>query len=318
MTGLVYHERFLDHYLGYGHPESPARLIALIERLEASGLLDRLYQISPATDLEELDAYIGLVHSPRHIESVLSTDVTGDVARLAVAGVIQAVDLIAERIIDNGFCAIRPPGHHAQNNGAHFEGLNQGQGFCFFNNIAIAAKYAKDILGYRRILILDWDYHHGNGTELAFYDDPDVLYFSTHVLNTYPGTGYDDRNGQGAGKGYNFSIPLPSGAGDREVIGTWKDVLLPSLTDLQFRPDFVMVSAGFDSGEHDYLGTLRVSDHGFGELTDIAWKIAREHAEGRLLSVLEGGYNPQALAASVETHLNHLLKGASANDHASS
>lgn len=306
-TGLVFHERFLEHDLGYGHPESAQRLSTVMEHLESSGLLSCLHRITPHTDLDTLDDYIAMIHCDEHIESVLSTGPTGQIARLAVAGVVQAVDLIAEGVIRNAFCAVRPPGHHAHNNGAHYEGFHQGEGFCFFNNVAIAARYAQKILGFKSILILDWDYHHGNGTEWAFYDDPSVFFFSTHVLNTYPGTGFANRNGQGKGEGFSVSVPLPPGAGDHEILSAWKEILFPALERVDFHPDFVMVSAGFDGRVGDYLGTLRITDDGFAALTDIAITLADRTADGRLLSVLEGGYDPQGLAAAVEVHLHHLL-----------
>ncbi|MBD3420374.1 MAG: histone deacetylase [Chitinivibrionales bacterium] len=271
-----------------------------------TGLMDELPKVHASGDEKEILDAVRQIHSDDHIESVLAMDITGNVAPLAVAAVLAAVRAVAQGELTNAFCAVRPPGHHAHNNGAHYEAYGEGQGFCFLNNIAIAARYAQRVCGFRNILILDWDFHHGNGTEWAFYHDPTVFFFSTHALYTYPGTGFADRNGAGGGLGYNLSIPLDFFSGDREVLHMWETRLFQRLDELDFKPDFVLVSAGFDSREKDYLGNFQITDTGFVRLTEIALDIARTHSNKRLVSILEGGYNPQGLASAVNAHLNAL------------
>jgi acetoin utilization deacetylase AcuC-like enzyme len=249
-----------------------------------------------------------LIHSKNHINSIKSTSTVYVPAFLAVKGVLNAVKAVMEGDVQNAFCAVRPPGHHAHNNGLHYDGFNQGEGFCFFNNVAIAARYAQHDKNINNILILDWDYHHGNGTEWSFYEDNRVFYFSTHNLYTYPGTGHPDRFGTGNGYGYNLNEPLSPYAGDQEIISAWENKLLPKLDELKFKPDFVFISAGFDSRENDYLGSFKITDSGYKKLTEIALTITEKHGNGRLVSVLEGGYNPEGTANAVEAHLEVLVK----------
>ena len=211
--------------------------------------------------------------------------------------------------MENVFCAVRPPGHHAHNFGANCEGRFQGEGFCFFNNVAVGARYAQRRHHVGRVLIVDWDYHHGNGTEWFFYDDPSVFYFSTHSLYDYPVTGFPDRRGKGKGKGFNLNVPLPGRAGDGEIMAAYESVLLPALRDLGFRPDLVMISAGFDARVDDPLGTFAVTDKGYLELTRFVKSLAQTFCQGRLVSVLEGGYNPQGMAQAVSVHLRALANG---------
>jgi acetoin utilization deacetylase AcuC-like enzyme len=192
--------------------------------------------------------------------------------------------------IKNAFCAIRPPGHHAHDNTAHYDGRGQGEGFCFFNNVAIAARYAQKVYNCKNILILDWDYHHG------------------HALYAYPGTGSEDKHGTGDGLGYNLNVPFHGYADDSDIIDAWNNKLMPKLDELQFKPDFVFISAGFDSREDDLLGTFSFSDSCFSELTKIAMGIADTHCQGRLISTLEGGYNPEGQAQAVCAHVEALLK----------
>lgn len=308
-TGYVYDPRCLCHSLGFGHPEAPERLTAIETEMEKQGLPEQVEHLKIETGDDKGRSAVKLVHSAEHIESVEGSATAGETALLAVRGVLQAVDGIFSGTIDNAFCAVRPPGHHSHNNGADYDGRAQGEGFCFYNNAAIAARYAQRDHGAGRILIVDWDYHHGNGTEWAFYSDPSVFFFSTHILYGYPGTGHPDKRGDGPGKGYNLNVPLSNGAEDRDIIGAWQNGLLPALKDTGFTPDFIIISAGFDSREGDLLGTFNITDSGYRELTRIAMNIAKEHCGGKLLSVLEGGYNQEGLAKAAAAHVETLLGG---------
>jgi len=289
-----------------GHPESPERLARINERLRESGLLDRLTAIPPLSDRAVVEQSVLRIHSADHFESVMECETTGETAFLAAAGALAAVDAVMRGTVNNAFCALRPPGHHAHNNGAHHDGLGQGQGFCFFNNVAIAARYAQQVHKCQRVLILDWDFHHGNGTEWAFYDDPTVFFFSTHALYAYPGTGFAERTGAGDGLGYNLNVPLGPGADDKDIKEAWQGHLMPRLNELGFKPDLVLVSAGFDSREGDHLGNFGITDDGFAALTKMAMAIAHEHCAGRLVSVLEGGYEPEGLASAVARHVGEM------------
>jgi acetoin utilization deacetylase AcuC-like enzyme len=221
-----------------------------------------------------------------------------DIALQAVGGVLAAVDAVFEKKAKNAFCAVRPPGHHATK--------NRGMGFCLFNNIAAAARYAQKKYNAARVLIADWDVHHGNGTNDIFYTDDSVFYMSTHQYPWYPGTGKHDEIGEGKGKGFTMNRPFPAGVGNNEIIAVFKDDLLPAAK--KFKPDFTLISAGFDSHARDYLGGFRIDDDGFRELTKIMMEIADIAGEGRLVSVLEGGYNLESLSSAVMVHMQELRK----------
>ena len=314
-TGYVYDDIFLDHELERGHPESPFRLAALHAVVSESGLLARLTCLPPLADDALITGQIELAHTPEHIQGVLGTGITGTVALRAVGAVLAAVDAVAgnERLVDNAFCAIRPPGHHVHNN-VNKDGRGQGEGFCFFNNVAIGARYAQKRHGLGNILICDWDYHHGNGTEDTFYSDPTVFYFSTHRLNDYPGTGHPQRIGDGAGKGYNLNVPLPSpgdvfgSVTDDHLLAAFDNHLLPQLEKTGFVPDMIFISAGFDSRKNDYLGNFSITDEGFSAITRRVMTLARNACEDRIVSVLEGGYNPEGLALATCAHLQALME----------
>jgi acetoin utilization deacetylase AcuC-like enzyme len=248
---------------------------------------------------------LALLHAPSYIDLVarecrtprpalLSTGDTvigpgsDAIARLAVGGVLAACDVVLAGGVARAFCAVRPPGHHAL--------TSRGMGFCIFNNIAVAARYLQARHGLERILIVDFDYHHGNGTEAAFYDDGSILYFSCHDRYGYPGTGAPERRGEGAGLGLNINVPLPPGANDGVVLRVHRDLVAPAAR--AFRPDFVLVSAGFDGHAADPLGNLAFTSDGFGRLGRFLADLADEQCNGRAVAVLEGGYDLQALGES--------------------
>jgi acetoin utilization deacetylase AcuC-like enzyme len=304
-TGLVADPIFKLHDPGWGHPECPDRFDAVYEALSRGGTIDHLQQIParPATAAE-----LALCHTPDYIELVRRevdagqrTLSTGDadicpksceVALHAAGGVLNAVSAVAERRVQNAFCAVRPPGHHAT--------PDRGMGFCLFNNVALGARHAQRVHGVQRVLIVDWDLHHGNGTQDIFYEDGSVFYFSTHQAPLYPGTGWQDERGAREGRGRTLNCPLPPGSGRDEVIGSFKK-LLPEME--AFKPGFIFISAGFDSRAGDPLGMLMLEDEDFADLTRMMMELAERFAGGRLVSVLEGGYNLPGLASAAAAHV---------------
>jgi acetoin utilization deacetylase AcuC-like enzyme len=310
-TGFVYDEAFLRHVTGPGHPERPERLTAIVERLKRNGLRDGLLSVPPAADPLR---WIETVHSAQYVARVKRSCEQGlpwldsadtpictasyDAAVAAVAGVLGAVDAVAEGRARNAFCAVRPPGHHAR--------ADRAMGFCLFNNVAVAARYVQKKHGLGKVLIADWDVHHGNGTQEAFYGDASVLYFSVHQHPFYPFTGTEQEKGAGEGAGLTINVPLPAGSGDAELVRAFEDQLKPAA--LAFRPDFVLVSAGFDGHEGDPIGGMRLTAGGYAALTRVVKEIAETCCNGRLVSVLEGGYNVEALAESVEAHIRVLME----------
>lgn len=296
-TGLVFDERYLEHRIETGHPESPARLRAVSRKLDETGLRSHLRPIAPGVDPYP---HIGAIHSQAHSEAIRRIPVTGETAALAVSGALSAVDAVFRNEFANAFCALRPPGHHAHD-------LGDEEGFCYYNNIAVAARYAQKVHGCRKVLIIDWDYHHGNGTEDAFYADPSVFFFSTHKWRAYPGTGNPARQGEGAGRGFTLNVDLPAGAADRDILLAWEERFLPLAE--AFSPDLVLISAGFDSRKDDWLGDFLLTDDAFRRMTRMAMQLAAGSARGRLISFLEGGYNPEGLAEGVAAHLGELASG---------
>jgi acetoin utilization deacetylase AcuC-like enzyme len=309
-TGLVYDPRYLEHDMGMGHPESPNRLRAIMQQLEQSGTAARLTRIVPRMAEDE---WITQIHSAAYVASLkqhapasgrvsLDPDTSMSpgsltAAYLAAGGALTAVDAIMQREVEHVFCAVRPPGHHAE--------ARRAMGFCLFNNVAIAARYIQKRHGLSRVLIVDWDVHHGNGTQHSFEDDPSVLFFSTHQYPHYPGTGRESEHGTGAGEGYTINVPMEAGEGDEEYRRVFQKVLVPAAD--QFKPEFVIISAGFDAHKDDPLASMGLTESGYADLTAIVAGIARRHAQGRILSSLEGGYNLTALAASVDAHVCGLL-----------
>jgi acetoin utilization deacetylase AcuC-like enzyme len=209
-----------------------------------------------------------------------------------------AIDVVMDGKVRNAFCAVRPPGHHALK--------DKSMGFCLFNNVAIAARYIQKKHKLGKVLIVDWDVHHGNGTQAMFYDDPTVFYFSTHQSPFYPGTGSADETGAGKGLGFTRNVPLAAGGGDAEHKKAFLEQLKPAAA--AFQPDFVLVSAGFDSAKGDLLGRMNVTPEGFAELTRIVKGVAEQYCQGRLVTLLEGGYNLESLAASAEAHVRVLME----------
>ena len=309
-TGLVYDSRYLEHDMGAGHPESPNRLRAIMQRLEQNGLAAKLTRIEPR---KAEDEWVTQVHQPGYLtrlnqESPTRGRVSLDAdtsmspgslaaAYLAAGGALAGVDAIMAGHVKHVFCAVRPPGHHAE--------AGRAMGFCLFNNVAIAARYVQKRYGLQRVLIVDWDVHHGNGTQHSFEADPSVLFFSTHQYPHYPGTGRATECGTGAAEGLTINVPMEAGEGDDEYRDVFQKVLLPS-ADV-FKPEFVIISAGFDAHRDDPLASMGLTEEGYAELTSIVAGIAMRHCQGRLLSSLEGGYNLTALAASVERHIQALV-----------
>jgi acetoin utilization deacetylase AcuC-like enzyme len=309
-TGLVTSEAYVEHLTGTGHPEQPGRVTAVLQMLQAGGLLDRVQRIEPrsATDEE-----LGRCHTAEYLR-VVAADVaagrrrlsTGDtqisplsleIARLAAGGLLAAVDAVCTNRVGNAFAVLRPPGHHAT--------PDRGMGFCLFNNVAIAARHAQARHGIRRVLIADWDVHHGNGTQDIFYEDGSVFFFDTHQHPLYPGTGMIDETGRGPGLGATLNCPFPAGAGRREIVTAFRERLLPAAD--AFKPELVLVSAGFDSRIDDPLGGFTLTDDDFAELTALVRGIADAHAGGRLVSTLEGGYNLAGLASAAASHVRALM-----------
>jgi len=314
-TGFVYSDIYLKHDTGTGHPERAERLTAIVSKLKRDGLLAKLVPLQPAA--ASLD-WITTIHAPEYVERVKNDCRAGtgyvdtpdapastnsyDVALMAAGGLLSAVDAVMEGKVRNAFCAVRPPGHHALK--------NRAMGFCLFNNVAIAARYIQKKHKLARVLIVDWDVHHGNGTQAAFYDDPTVFYFSVHLSPFYPGSGHADEKGEGKGVGFTLNVPLRVGCGDADYQKAFEEKLKPAAA--AFKPDFVLISAGFDAAKGDLLGRMNVTPEGYAELTRIVKGIAEKYSGGQLISTLEGGYNLESLAASVEAHLRVLMESKAA------
>jgi acetoin utilization deacetylase AcuC-like enzyme len=305
---VVDDDLFLEHAAPYGHPEREARLIAARRGLAATAERFELLRLGPR------DATIGelsRVHAPAHCERVLHTrgrvgqidadtyfcERSAEAAVRAAGGAIALIEALADGV-DYGIGLIRPPGHHAT--------AERAMGFCLFNNVAVAAAAALDTGAAKRVLILDWDVHHGNGTEAIFYDRSDVLYVSLHESPQYPGTGRVSDVGTGDGKGYNVNLPLSAGADDAVYATAFLRVVGPVVS--QFNPDLVLVSAGYDAHERDPLGGMAVTDAGFGELTSRLLARLPDRGRGRVAFVLEGGYDERGIEGAVRETLLALLE----------
>ena len=307
-VGYVYDPVYLKHDTGQ-HVEVAARLEAIIAYLEKTGLKEQLTPIKPRpATIDE----IALVHQRDYIKEIEKTALKGggwldpdtvmsagsyEAALYAAGGLIRAVESVMGGEVASAFALVRPPGHHATS--------RHGKGFCLFNNIAIATNYALDKYKLERLLIIDFDVHHGNGTQDTFYDNPRVMYISAHEYPFYPGTGHINETGRGDAEGTNVNIPLPAGCGDTEYIKAFEQVIVPLAR--RFNPQLILVSAGYDNHWADPLAMMQVSVSGFGQMAGIIKGLADELCGGRLAFTLEGGYNLDALAASVKATFDVLL-----------
>lgn len=312
-TGFFYHPDFLKHDTGPNHPERKERLEAILRKLKEERARFAM-PLQEKNDFGEASLeQMARVHDPGYLNFLAKTeeresfaldaDTTGcskswRAAKLASGAVIQAVEEVHEGKLKNAFCAVRPPGHHAE----RFRGM----GFCFVNNVAIAAAHLIETLGYERVLIVDWDVHHGNGTQNIFYSDPQVFYYSSHQYPFYPGTGAAFETGEGDGKGTTLNFPLAAGSGDAEFLAGILEKLIPAAQN--FRPEFIIISAGFDAHAEDPLAGLNVTDEGFKEAFRLVKKLAEEECGGRLVSVLEGGYDLEVLGRCVCDHIKILCE----------
>lgn len=309
-VALIGHPDFQAHDTGQGHPERPARLAAIHQRLSDSGLDNDLVPLDPPLADE---TWIHRAHAAAHVENVrrrceqgatcmedyetMLCSASYDIARRGVGATFQAADAVASGDVDYAFCAVRPPGHHAE--------YDRSMGFCLFNNVVVAARYLQETHDVERVLIIDWDVHHGNGTQHILETDPTVFYFSIHQYPHYPGTGAAEERGRGEGEGSTLNVPVGIGAGDDDYFRAFDELLAPAMD--AFQPQFVIVSAGFDAHIRDPLSMTHVTEEGYGALTERVLSIAESYADKRLISVLEGGYDLEGLSSSVESHLRILL-----------
>jgi acetoin utilization deacetylase AcuC-like enzyme len=310
-TGLVWSDGFLDHESRPGHPESPKRLEALLTAIREEGMRESLIFLEPyIPGMESLHA----VHDPAYLEAFREAAARGDrhfavrdcaisegsyeAALLAAGGVMAGIDAVLSGCSDNAFCAVRPPGHHA--------GRSTAMGFCFLNNVAAGARYARSAYGVQRIYILDWDVHHGNGTQALFDEDPLTFFCSLHEHPSfcYPGTGRRLEKGRGAGSGATLNIPLAPHAGDREMIEAFEREVVPSIE--AFRPELILLSAGFDAHRDDPISGLECTEDAYVHMTRRLLELADRHCEGRVVSVLEGGYRTESLVSSAIAHIKTL------------
>jgi acetoin utilization deacetylase AcuC-like enzyme len=307
-SALVYDPIYLEHDTG-SHPENSRRLTAMMSHLEETGMKEKLVMLSPrAASVEEIQ----MVHTPEYVSQTKSTAERGggwldpdtvmcprsyEVALYAAGGLLTAVEAVMKGEVDNAFALVRPPGHHATR--------NRAMGFCIFNNVAIAAKFALTSFNVDRVLIADFDVHHGNGTQDTFYADPKVVYFSTHEYPFYPGTGRMDKTGTGEGEGTTINFPMSAGWGDEEYLRAFNEVLIPVAR--RFQPQLILVSAGFDPHWADNLAMMEVSVTGFAEMVKVLKELASELCEGHLVFTLEGGYNLQVDSYALRATFDVLL-----------
>ncbi|MCC7144943.1 MAG: histone deacetylase [Phycisphaeraceae bacterium] len=312
-TALVYSDRFFEHQTGPGHPEQPARLKAIVEQLRRDRLWDQLHHLTFQAADEKWPA---AVHDAAYLRRVRESCAAGrpfvdvmdsaicprsyEIALLAVGGVLAAVDAVMAQQADNAFCAVRPPGHHCE--------FDRSMGFCLLNNVAVAAEYLIQHHHLERVAIVDFDVHHGNGTQHLFEQRPDVLFISLHEHPSYlyPGTGFAWEHGQGDGEGATLNLPLPPRSGDDDYRAAFVRKVIPALE--RFSPQFLLVSAGFDAAEQDPLAHMKVSDAGFAWMGRRLKEAAEELCAGKIVSVLEGGYNLQKLAVGVARYVAVMLQ----------
>jgi acetoin utilization deacetylase AcuC-like enzyme len=308
-VGYIYDPRYLDHLTGPSHPERPRRVEAVDQRVRESGLARDLVRLETRAAAVE---WIREVHDFAYVARVQETCGRGDliidsmdtgisersfeIALLAAGAGLVAADSVMNRDVEAVFASVRPPGHHALRDTA--------MGFCLFNSAAVVARYLQKEHGLEKIFILDWDVHHGNGTQAAFYDDPSVFYFSIHQFPFYPGTGAEGEAGEGAGEGFTLNAPMPAGCTDDQYRKAFDEKLVPALQS--FSPDAVIISAGFDAHRDDPLAGMQLTEEGFAALTRTVLDTTAAICPGRLISLLEGGYDLHALAASAESHIRTL------------
>ncbi len=308
--GIVLDKLYFEHDNGMGHPESQERLFAIVDMLRETRLLEEVVRIEPRDATKE---EITLVHDPKYFDLIQSTKgkirvfldpdtstcpVSFDAAVKAVGGMLDATDKVMKGEVNIAFPLVRPPGHHAER--------NRAMGFCLFNNVAVGAAYASKVYGVKRILIVDWDLHHGNGTQNMFYDSSEVLYFSTHQYPYYPGTGSVNEIGVQNGFGYTINVPIHPGMGDKEYIKIFFEILKPVIE--QYKPELILVSAGFDSYFGDPLGGMSVTSKGFAQMTRFLKEMADSYCSGKLVLILEGGYNLEGLWESTKAVIEELLE----------
>lgn len=305
-TAVIRDDLFLEHDPGASHVESPLRLKVIYNRLDEEGGDFYYPQPEPAgQDLLQLNHGIGYIDRIKATAgksfSILDPDTctsrkSYEAACLAAGSLAQGVRMLVDKEIDNGFALVRPPGHHAE--------ADSAMGFCLFNNIAVGAQYALQKLEMKKVLIVDWDLHHGNGTQHSFYDTDQVLYFSTHQFPCFPGSGTVAELGNGKGEGYNLNIPLAGGQGDEEFARIFNELLVPVARE--YSPDLILVSAGFDIYHNDPLGAMKVSEKGFAYMTRVLMELAEELCSGRLFLTLEGGYDVYGMSAGIMAVLKEL------------
>ena len=308
-TGVVMDDRFLDHKPGANHPDSHLRLANLYALLQSKDSNHRIIKVPPRMATRE---EVLLVHTSDHFKTIAETIKREETlvsaetvassgsyyaAMLAIGGVFNVIDAVLSRELTNAIVLSRPPGHHAEQ--------SRAMGFCFFNNVALGAAYARQIKGLKRIFILDWDIHHGNGIQHIFERDPSVYYVSIHQYPLFPGTGHYTETGIGAGEGYTMNIPIPKGFGDTEYITIFHDMLGPLIRS--FGPDLILVSAGFDAHRLDPIGGMQVTSEGFAAMTRYLMYLAEQCCHSRLILVLEGGYHLEALSQSVQSVIRELM-----------
>lgn len=309
LTGVVCDTKYLKHETG-NHPESAQRLTAIYTYLKTKGVHKSIKKIKPQPAPLDVIQYI---HTQSYIDRVESISTYGggmldldtvvspetyDTALLAAGGMLVAVDAVINRTVKNAFCLVRPPGHHAL--------PERGMGFCIFNNIAIAARYIQKKYSLQKIAIIDWDVHHGNGTQFAFYSDPSVYYFSTHQFPHYPGTGNSGETGSNEGIGFTMNVPLLPGADIQVFEEAFEKRIIPAIKE--FNPDFILISSGFDAHADDPLAQLYLQTEDYYLLTKLLVSCAQDICNGRIVSTLEGGYNLDALKRSAHAHLSALME----------
>ena len=308
-VGIVLDKLYVDHDNGPGHPETYERILAIVDMLNFTKFMEEVVRIEPRDATKE---EISLVHTPEHYDKMAATKgkprvfldadtstcpVTFDAAVRASGGLLSAIDSVLDGEVDRAFPLVRPPGHHAE--------ADRPMGFCFFNNVAVGAAYLTQVKGLERVMVIDWDVHHGNGTQHIFEDNPNVLFFSSHQFPFYPGTGAAEEVGTGDGKGFTVNVPMAPGMGDDEFIKIFEEILKPIA--VQYNPEFILVSAGFDTFIEDPLGGMKVTPEGYAKQTRFLTDLADTICDGKIVFLLEGGYSLDGLWISTKEVIEELL-----------